>query len=443
MASPDAAAPDVLLAAAGGPALATAGTGDVLSGIIGAFLARGLAPLEAAALAAHVHGRAAALGPAEGLVAGDLPELVAELLSELGPEAASEQMAETAVAEGAPVRLVAPVPAEADEDAAVTMAQGRSRPAWAEIDLAAVAHNAAVLARLVAPAELCAVVKAHGYGHGGPAVARAALAGGAGRLAVALVDEGVELREHGVTAPVLLLSECDPAAAATALSYGLTPTLYSPEGIAAFSAAAAAAGRPVAVHVKVDTGMHRVGVAPEDLRAVAAAVVADPLLQLESVWTHLPVADGDTAEDRAYTEGQLDLFDRLVADLAAAGIRVPLLHAANTAGGHRLSRARATTWCAAGSASTATCPVGPWRTPSPTRPAARSCARPCRSRRGWWRCARSTRGSGPPTAGCVRCRRARSWPPSRSATPTACRARSSKAASRSSSAACAVPWPAR
>ena len=126
------------------------------------------------------------------------------------------------------------------------MAQGRSRPAWAEIDLAAVAHNAALLSRLAAPAELCAVVKAHGYGHGGPAVARAALAGGAGGLAVALVDEGVELREHGVTAPVLLLSECDPAAAATALSYGLTPTLYSAEGIAAWSAAAAAAGRPAA-----------------------------------------------------------------------------------------------------------------------------------------------------------------------------------------------------
>ena len=88
----------------------------MLSGIIGAFLARGLPPLEAAALAAHVHGRAAALGPEEGLVAGDLPDLVAELLSELGPEAASDRR-ETAVAEGAPVRLVAPVPAEADEDA--------------------------------------------------------------------------------------------------------------------------------------------------------------------------------------------------------------------------------------------------------------------------------------------------------------------------------------
>ena len=244
------------------------------------------------------------------------------------------------MSEGAPVRLVTPGPGQVDEDAAVTMAQGRSRPAWAEIDLAAVAHNAAVLTRLVAPAELCAVVKAHGYGHGGPAVARAALAGGARRLAVALVDEGVELREHGVTAPVLLLSECDPAAASTALSYGLTPTLYSAEGIAAFSAAAAAAGRPVAVHVKVDTGMHRVGVAPEELGAVAAAVVADPLLQLESIWTHLPVADGVDAVDRAYTEGQLDLFDRLVSELAAAGIRAPLLHAANTAGAIAFPRSR-------------------------------------------------------------------------------------------------------
>jgi alanine racemase len=242
------------------------------------------------------------------------------------------------VAEGARVRLVAPVPA--DEDAAVTMAQARSRPAWAEIDLAAIAHNAAVLAHLAAPAELCAVVKAHGYGHGGPAVARAALAGGATRLAVALVDEGVELREHGVTAPVLLLSECDPAAAPTAVAYGLTPTLYSAEGIAAFTAAAGAARRPVDVHVKVDTGMHRVGARPEDLPGIAAAVQGEALLRLEGVWTHLPVADGERVEDGAFTEGQLDLFDRLVADLAAAGIRAPLLHTANTAGTVAFPRSR-------------------------------------------------------------------------------------------------------
>jgi alanine racemase len=237
------------------------------------------------------------------------------------------------------MRLVAPDPA-VDEDGAVTMAQGRSRPAWAEIDLAAVAHNASVLARLSAPSELCAVVKAHGYGHGGPAVARAALAGGARRLAVALVDEGVELREHGVTAPVLLLSECDPSAAGTALAYGLTPTLYSADGIEAAAAAARAAGRPTSVHVKVDTGMHRVGATPEDLGAIAAAVVAEPVLRLEGVWTHLPVADGEAPEDHAFTEGQLDLFDRLVAGLGDAGIAVPLLHAANTAGAVAFPRAR-------------------------------------------------------------------------------------------------------
>jgi hydroxyethylthiazole kinase-like uncharacterized protein yjeF len=88
VASPDgnATAPDVLLAAAGGPSLATAGSGDVLSGIIGAFCARGLPALEAAAIGAHVHGRAASLGPAQGLVAGDLPGLVAELLSEMAAE---------------------------------------------------------------------------------------------------------------------------------------------------------------------------------------------------------------------------------------------------------------------------------------------------------------------------------------------------------------------
>jgi alanine racemase len=230
------------------------------------------------------------------------------------------------MADGAPVRLVIP-----DEDE-VTMAQGRSRPAWAEIDLSAVTHNAGVLARLAAPAELCAVVKAHGYGHGGPAVARAALAGGATRLAVALVDEGVELRQHGVTAPVLLLSECGLDAVETTIAYSLTPTVYSEESVAAFATAARASGQRLAVHVKVDTGMHRVGVAPGSLAGVVAAVVGEPMLELEGVWTHLPVADGDDPVDREFTSAQLDLFERLVADLEAQGVTVPLSHAANTAG---------------------------------------------------------------------------------------------------------------
>jgi len=243
------------------------------------------------------------------------------------------------VADGAPTQLVTPFGQA--EDIEVTMAQGRSRPAWAEIDLAAITHNASVLGRLAAPAELCAVVKAHGYGHGGPAVARAARAGGATRLAVALVDEGVELREHGVDGPVLLLSECGAEAVDTALAYGLTPTLYTSEGIAHFAAAARAAGRRLTVHVKVDTGMHRVGAAPDELASIVAAVAAEPSLHLEGVWTHLPVADGDTDEDRAFTEAQLHLFDRLVGALGVDGaLAPPLLHAANTAGTIAFPRSR-------------------------------------------------------------------------------------------------------
>jgi len=244
--------------------------------------------------------------------------------------------------EGAPMRTVHPLSGVdgGELSTEVTMAQGHSRPAWAEIDLSAVTHNARVLAGLAAPAELCAVVKAHGYGHGGPAVARAALAGGAQRLAVALVDEGVELREHGITGPVLLLSECGPDAVETAIEFGLTPTLYSRDAIAAFAAGARGAGRRASVHLKVDTGMHRVGTTPEDFVALAEEIAREPWLELEGVWTHLPVADGEQEEDRSYTEGQLDLFDRLVADLVAAGISAPLVHAANTAGSIAFPRSR-------------------------------------------------------------------------------------------------------
>lgn len=246
------------------------------------------------------------------------------------------------MADGAPARAVHPLRGVdgLELPTGATMAQGRSRPAWAEIDLSAIAHNTRVLAGLAAPAELCAVVKAHGYGHGGPAVARAALAGGASRLAVALVDEGVELREHGITGPVLLLSECGPDAVETAIEFGLTPTLYSSAAIAAFAAGARAAGRRASVHLKVDTGMHRVGAAPEDFVALAQEIAGEPSLELEGVWTHLPVADGDVAEDRAFTEGQLELFGHLVDDLATAGIEAPLVHAANTAGSVAFPRSR-------------------------------------------------------------------------------------------------------
>ncbi len=220
------------------------------------------------------------------------------------------------------------------------MAEAWHRRAFAEVDLEAISANATVLCAVAAPAELCAVVKADAYGHGAVPVAAAALAGGATSLAVALVEEGVVLREAGFEVPIRILSEPAPAAMGEVVARDLIPTVYSAAGLEAVRRAAAAAGRVVEVEVKVDTGMHRVGATPGDLPEIVAAVAREPMLDLEGVWTHLPVADGEQAEDRAFTEGQLDHFERLVAGLATQGVTAPVLHAANTAAGIAFPRSR-------------------------------------------------------------------------------------------------------
>ena len=221
------------------------------------------------------------------------------------------------------------------------MAQGRSRPAWAEIDLAAVAHNARVLARLAAPAVLCAVVKAHGYGHGGPAVARAALAGGAQRLAVALVDEGVELRQHGVTAPVLLLSECGPDAVDTALAYGLTPTLYSSEAIAAF-AAARPRGGPRGTGPPEGRHRHASGRcgARGSGRVARRRSSASRPSSSRACGRTCPWPTGSWQRTAPTPRPSSNSSTACVAELAAVGIEAPLVHAANTAGAVAFPRSR-------------------------------------------------------------------------------------------------------
>ena len=207
----------------------------------------------------------------------------------------------------------------------------RCRPAWAEVDLGAVEQNTATLARLAAPSAVCAVVKAGAYGHGAVPVARAALAGGASWLAVALVDEAAELREAGITAPVLLLSEPPPDVLPEAVALGLTPTLYSLGAVEAAAKAVASAGRtaPWSVHLKVDTGMHRVGAQPEALVNLALAVEDRPELRLEGLWTHFAVADDP---ESSFTAEQHARFTAAVDELAAHGVRPPLLHTCNSAG---------------------------------------------------------------------------------------------------------------
>jgi len=217
----------------------------------------------------------------------------------------------------------------------------RWRPAWAEIDLAAVAHNAGVLARLAAPAALCAVVKADGYGHGAQAVSEAALEGGASWLAVALVEEGVMLREAGIDAPILLLSEPPVEGMAEALARRLVPTVYTRHGLKSISRAAAD-GRfgSVAVHLKVDTGMHRVGCDAAEVPVLGHAIAGDERLLLGALWTHLAVADGGDRADRAFTTLQLERFDTARAALVAAGYPPPMTHVANSAGTIGMAAAR-------------------------------------------------------------------------------------------------------
>jgi alanine racemase len=175
-------------------------------------------------------------------------------------------------------------------------------------------------------------VKADAYGHGAVPVARAAIEGGAAWLAVALVEEGVELRQAGIDVPVLVLSEPTPDAMGVVVDRGLTPTLYTPAGVVAAADAATGARKVLDVHVKVDTGMHRVGADASDLVDLVGAVDDAPGLRFAALWSHLSVADVVGDEAGAFTAGQLRLLDEARAALASAGLDPPLVHLANSAG---------------------------------------------------------------------------------------------------------------
>ena len=198
------------------------------------------------------------------------------------------------------------------------------RPSWVEVDLSAIAHNASVLSDEVAPSALCAVVKADADGHGDVPVAEAALSGGAEWLAVALVEEGARLREAGIEAPILVLSEPMAQDVPAIVEWDLTPTAYS----TGFVDALDATGAPIAVHVKVDTGMHRVGAATPDAIEVASRVTNAVNLRLEGLWTHLAVAE----EDAEFTKRQVEMLAAVATRLRGAGMAPEIVHAANSAG---------------------------------------------------------------------------------------------------------------
>ena len=201
----------------------------------------------------------------------------------------------------------------------------RYRPTVVEVDLDAVRDNVRKL--LPARAELLAVVKADGYGHGDAAAARAALEAGASWLGVATVEEGLGLRDRGISAPILGLSEFPPGSEKEALAAGLTPSVYTAEGLVGAAEAAGAIGRRVDVHLKVDTGMHRVGVWPPAAAVAFARRILEAGLVLQGLLTHF----ADSEQDR---EGTLEQLRRLLEvrdSLAREGIEPELMHAANSA----------------------------------------------------------------------------------------------------------------
>jgi alanine racemase len=217
---------------------------------------------------------------------------------------------------------------------------GVHRPAWAEISASAIAHNVRAIKAVVGDSLFCAVVKANAYGHGAELAAKAALVGGADLLAVAIVDEGIELRAMGVTAPILLLAEAPPDALSDALANDLTLTIGSLDGAHAAAASAAQGGGVHKVHLKVDTGMRRMGVAPGEVDDVIDVLMASSSLEVEGVYTHFSVADGSSADARAFTRSQIESFGEVVVALALRGVTPKLLHAANSAGalGYREAR---------------------------------------------------------------------------------------------------------
>ncbi len=200
---------------------------------------------------------------------------------------------------------------------------------YVEVNLDAVAHNVRALKAHVGPrVELFAVVKANAYGHGALEVARTALASGASRLAVARAAEGLALRRAGLSAPILVMNYTMQEALEEAAAHGLTLTVTERATAERLSALAQRWGRSLTVHVKVDTGMGRFGLLPDEVLPFLQAVAALPGLRVEGLYSHFSVAD---LADKSYTRQQFGVFQRVVAQLRAAGVCPPFLHIANSA----------------------------------------------------------------------------------------------------------------
>jgi alanine racemase len=198
----------------------------------------------------------------------------------------------------------------------------------ATVYLDRIMHNVREVRKLIGPdVQLLAVIKADGYGHGVIPVAKAVLNAGASWLGVACVDEGLALRGTGVPAPILVMGHAAPEELAAAAHGNLTLTLGTAAQCAAITAAARGLRNPLHVHIKIDTGMGRFGLLPEQLDELGRTLARTPAIRVEGCFTHLARGEEDPAEA---TNTQLQRFDSALATLARYGIEPEIIHAANS-----------------------------------------------------------------------------------------------------------------
>ncbi len=204
------------------------------------------------------------------------------------------------------------------------------RAAWAEVDLDALAHNMREVRRLTGKgAIVTAVIKADGYGHGAGKIAQTLLENGADRFAVAVLDEGIELRRKGFEVPILVMGFTDRERAKDVISHDLGQAVYSWDLAEALSREATKQGRKAKIHIKIDTGMGRIGLQPEeDTIRLIKKISLLPNLEIEGIFTHFAVAD---TIDKEYTKGQYEKFARICKELEGENINIGIKHCGNSA----------------------------------------------------------------------------------------------------------------
>ncbi len=203
--------------------------------------------------------------------------------------------------------------------------------AWAEINLDNIAHNVREIRRITdKKAEICGAVKADAYGHGVFEVSQTLIRNGVSSLAVSMLDEAIQLRNNGISVPILILGYTDPKRAQEIIEHEVTQTVFSHDLAIALSDAAIKMGKDIKIHIKIDTGMARIGFLPgysavKDVMKIAKL----QKIVIEGMFTHFAAAD---ETDKSYTLMQFEKFMSICTELNRIGIYIPIKHVANSAG---------------------------------------------------------------------------------------------------------------